>query len=681
MKRQFKNLLLAVPVSLSMLVPNTMSVFADTTQIQETNKITYTVRYHIDGTDEIKEVKKTSQSDSQSISLYFRPFQVTDTKSRLEKGYKWVGWSTKKDSTEAEYKLGSKVSLNSDSPVIDLYSVYAPLDQAEFNVSVVYPDGTVTDPAKASVTCQNWSIDHPDDGYMHQSTVKEVYDAALSKIKIKSGYEVKGLSLNKDGKNLINISDSRIDFSKNITYYVITEKIPEITYTVRYHIDGTDEIKEVTKTTTSKTQNISLYSRPFQVTDTKSRLEKGYKWVGWSTKKDSTEAEYKLGSKVSLNSDSPVIDLYSVYAPLDQAEFNVKVIYPDGTVSGATKASVTCKNWDIDHPENGYMHESTIQDVYEAAIKSAKLKSGYQVKGLSLKEDGSDLKTINDSRIDFSNNVTFYLVAEKIPEITYTVRYHIDGTDEIKEVTKTTTSKTQNISLYSRPFQVTDTKSRLEKGYKWIGWSTKKDSTEAEYKLGSKVSLNSDSPVIDLYSVYAPLDKAEFNVKVIYPDGTVSGATKASVTCKNWDIDHPENGYMHQSTVKEVYEAALKNVTIKDGYKIKGLTLKEDGKELETIDDSRIDFSNGNTYYIVVEKEEEPVTPGEPEKPNPGEDKPNTPEKPSTSETKPNTDKKDENTTKKDTNVVKTGVEDYALVYTVLALVSLVMIKKLKKEF
>ena len=266
-------------------------------------------------------------------------------------------------------------------------------------------------------------------------------------------------------------------------------------------------------------------------------------------------------------------------------------------------------------------------------------------------------------------------------KITYTVRYHIDGTDEIKEVKKTSQSDSQSISLYFRPFQVTDTKSRLEKGYKWIGWSTKKDSTEAEYKLGSKVSLNSDSPVIDLYSVYAPLDKAEFNVKVIYPDGTVSGATKASVTCKNWDIDHPENGYMHQSTVKEVYEAALKNVTIKDGYKIKGLTLKEDGKELETIDDSRIDFSNGNTYYIVVEKEEEPVTPGEPEKPNPGEDKPNTPEKPSTSETKPNTDKKDENTTKKDTNVVKTGVEDYALVYTVLALVSLVMIKKLKKEF
>ena len=479
MKRQFKNLLLAVPVSLSMLVPNTMSVFADTMQVQETNKITYTVRYHIDGTDEIKEVTKITTSKTQNISLYSRPFQVTDTKSRLDKGYKWIGWSTKKDSTEVEYKLGSKVSLTSDSPVVDLYSVYAPLDQAKFDVSVVYPDGTVTDPVKASVTCQNWTIDHPNDGYMHQSTVKEVYDAALSKVKIKNGYEVKGLSLNKDGKNLFTSSDSRIDFSKNITYYVITEKIPEVTYTVRYHIDGTDEVKEVTKTTASKTQNISLYSRPFQVTDTKSRLDKGYKWIGWSTKKDSTEVEYKLGSKVSLTNDSPVIDLYSVYTPLDQAEFDVSVVYPDGTVTDPVKASVTCKNWDIEHPENGYMHESTI---------------------------------------------------------------------------------------------------------------------------------------------------------------------------------------------KEIYEAALKNVIIKDSYKIKGLSLKEDGKELENIDDSRIDFSNGNTYYIVVEKEEEAVTPEEPEKP-------------SISETKPNTDKKNENTTKKDTNVVKTGVEDYALIYTMLALVSLVMIKKLKKEF
>ncbi len=281
----------------------------------------------------------------------------------------------------------------------------------------------------------------------------------------------------------------------------------------------------------------------------------------------------------------------------------------------------------------------------------------------------------------FADNTQITSTVKAETSTTYTVRYHIDGTDEVKEVKKTSKTDSQSIYLYSRPFQVTDTKSRLDKGYKWIGWSTKKDATEVEYKLGTKVSLNSDSPVLDLYSVYTALDQAEFNVKVIYPDGTTSSATKASVTCKNWDIDHPENGYMHESTIKEIYEAALKNVTIKDGYKIKGLSLKEDGKELETIDDSRIDFSNGNTYYIVVEKEEESVTPGEPEKPDPGEDKPSTPENPSTSETKPNADKKNESTIKKDTNVVKTGVEDYALVYTMLALVSLVMIKKLNKEF
>ena len=693
MKKQFKNLLLAVPVSLSMLVPNTISVFADTTQVQETNKITYTVRYHIDGTDEVKEVKKTSQSDSQSISLYSRPFQVTDTKSRLDKGYKWIGWSTKKDSTEVEYKLGSKVSLTSDSPVIDLYSVYTPLDQAEFNVKVIYPDGTTSSATKAFVTCKNWDIDHPENGYMHESTMQEVYDAAIKSAKLKSGYQVKGLSLKEDGSDLKTINDSRIDFSNNVTYYLVAEKIPETTYKVRYHIDGTDEVKEVTKTTTSKTQSISLYSRPFQVADTKSRLDKGYKWIGWSTKKDSTEVEYKLGAKVSLDSESPVIDLYSVYAPLDQAEFNVSVVYPDGTVTAPVKASITCQNWSIDHPNDGYMHQSTVKEVYDAALSKVKIKNGYEVKGLSLNKDGKNLFTSSDSRIDFSKNITYYVITEKIPEFTYTVRYHIDGTDEVKEVTKTTTSKTQSISLYSRPFQVTDTKSRLDKGYKWIGWSTKKDSSEVEYKLGTKVSLTSESPVIDLYSVYAPLDQAEFDVSVVYPNGTVTDPVKASVTCKNWDIEHPENGYMHESTIKEIYEAALKNITIKDDYKIKGLSLKEDGKELETIDDSRIDFSNGNTYYIVVEKEEEAVTPVEPEKPDPGEDKPSTPEKPgtdedkpstpekpSTSETKPNTDKKNESTTKKDTNVVKTGVEDYALVYTMLALVSLVMIKKLNKE-
>ena len=85
----------------------------------------------------------------------------------------------------------------------------------------------------------------------------------------------------------------------------------------------------------------------------------------------------------------------------------------------------------------------------------------------------------------------------------------------------------------------------------------------------------------------------------------------------------------------------------------------------------------------------------EPEKPTP-EEKPSTPEikpdtneqKPSTSTSKPNTDEEKTNTSvektdniKKDNSTVNTGVEDYALVYTVLALVSLLMIKKLNKEF
>ena len=483
-------------------------------------------------------------------------------------------------------------------------------------------------------------------------------------------------------------------FADNVQMTSTVKAETSTTYAVCYHIDGTDEVKEVKKTSKTDSQSIYLYSRPFQVTDTKSRLDKGYKWIGWSTKKDATEAEYKLGDKVTLKNDSPVIDLYSVYAPLDQAKFNVKVVYPDGTESDAFSASVTCKNWDIKHPENGYMHESTIKEVYEAALKSVTIKDGYKVKGFSSNGKTKELDTVDDTRIDFTTGYTYYIIVEKDEPTTYTVRYHIDGTDEVKEVKKTSKTDSQSIYLYSRPFQVTDTKSRLDKGYKWIGWSTKKDATEAEYKLGDKVTLKNDSPVIDLYSVYAPLDQAKFNVKVVYPDGTESDAFSASVTCKNWDIKHPENGYMHESTIKEVYEAALKSVTIKDGYKVKGFSSNGKTKELDTVDDTRIDFTTGYTYYIVVEKDEV-VTPVEPEKPTP-EEKPSTPEikpdineqKPSTPTVKPNTDDKKTNTsvektdtTKKDNSTVKTGVEDYALVYTVLALVSLLMIKKLNKEF
>lgn len=289
----------------------------------------------------------------------------------------------------------------------------------------------------------------------------------------------------------------------------------------------------------------------------------------------------------------------------------------------------------------------------------------------------------------FADNTQMTSTVKAETSTTYTVRYHIDGTDEVKEVKKTSKTDSQSIYLYSRPFQVTDTKSRLDKGYKWIGWSTKKDATEAEYKLGDKVTLKNDSPVIDLYSVYAPLDQAEFNVKVVYPDGTESDAFSASVTCKNWDIKHPENGYMHESTVKEVYEAALKSVSIKDGYKVKGFSSDGKTKELDTVDDTRIDFTTGYTYYIIVEKVEV-VTPVEPEekpstpeiKPETNEEKPSTPTiKPNTNEEKTNTSVEKTDTIKKDNSTVKTGVEDYALVYAILALASLAIMKKINKEF
>ena len=146
---------------------------------------------------------------------------------------------------------------------------------------------------------------------------------------------------------------------------------------------------------------------------------------------------------------------------------------------------------------------------------------------------------------------------------------------------------------------------------------------------------------------------------------------------------------MHESTVKEVYEAALKSVTIKDGYKVKGFSSNGKTKELDTVDDTRIDFTTGYTYYIIVEKDEV-VTPVEPEekpstpeiKPETNEEKPSTPTiKQNTNEEKTNTSVEKTDTIKKDNSTVKTGVEDYALVYAMLALASLVIMIKFNKEF
>ena len=228
--------------------------------------------------------------------------------------------------------------------------------------------------------------------------------------------------------------------------------------------------------------------------------------------------------------------------------------------------------------------------------------------------------------------------------------------------------------MYSRPFQVEDTKTRLEQGYKWIGWSTKENATEAEYTLGQKVTMTAENPELDLYSVYAPLDQAEFNVVVMYKDGettTLSKATKASVTCKNWSISHPESGSMHESTVKEVYEAATKAASIKSGYKLKGMALNDKG-ELEEINTSRIDFSKNSTFYLVAEKVEEVIEPG-----NKDEDKNNQ----DTSKDEIKTDvKNDDSNKKQEQGSVKTGDQTALLFNVSLCVLSLLVILSLNRK-
>lgn len=173
-------------------------------------------------------------------------------------GYTFLGWSTSKTATSATYKASGIYTNNVNTTLYAVWKINT------YTVSYNANGGSGAPPSH---------------------TVKYNIPFIVSNVKpTKTGYTFKGWGLTSTTKTISSPGNTSYATTKNITFYAIWEKS---TYTIKYDANGGSGAPASQTKTYGKTLTLSS-TKP---------TRKGYTFLGWSTSKTSTSANYMPNGK------------------------------------------------------------------------------------------------------------------------------------------------------------------------------------------------------------------------------------------------------------------------------------------------------------------------------------------------------------------------------------------------
>ena len=245
--------------------------------------------------------------------------------------------------------------------------------------------------------------------------------------------------------------------NSNLTLYAVWKAE---TYTVHFDING----GESGPSDLTKTYGQSLYLSG-------NAYREGHRFLGWARDPAATEAEFAPNSYYNGNED---ITLYAVWAP-----YTFPVVYIVG--KGAQGPENQVKTWGVD---------LKLSDTVPVA-------EGYDFMGWSLYNQSNipdyqpgDVYTGNGYGYDGSQ-ISFYAIWQlKI----YLVTYKANGGEDAPAAQLKTHGRSLTLSSEA-PYR---------DGYRFLGWSTNKWSTEAEYQPGDSFTANKDTTLYALWEKKYP---------------------------------------------------------------------------------------------------------------------------------------------------------------------------------
>lgn len=432
----------------------------------------YKITYDSNGGSTISEYSEISSGESILI--------ISD--SPQKEGYTFLGWSSNKTSTTAEYFSGSEIIPSSS---LVLYAVWkieefsivydanggsnAPLSQTKtYGIDLILSKDT---PSKEGYTFKGWSTDKSDVVAEYQpnsvytlntattlyaiweiKTYTISYDAnggaptpepqevihgktiKLSNvIPTKEGYDFIGWSLN----NLNCSPGSELYTNSSVTLYAVWQIK---TYTVTYDANGgTNAPANQTKT----------YGVDLSLSNAMPARE-GYTFKGWSTVKDAV-AEYQPNSVYSENAE---LTLYAVW------EINTYVITYNS--NGGNNAPESQKK-----THNINLELSTVEPT----------KTGHIFKGWAISNSSSNVEYYSGDIYEENGDVILYAVWEKEK---YTITYNANGG---------TNAPNSQLQIYEEPLKITN-EQPVKDGYTFMGWTYTSSSTVVRYQSGSTYEEN-----------------------------------------------------------------------------------------------------------------------------------------------------------------------------------------------
>ena len=159
--------------------------------------------------------------------------------------------------------------------------------------------------------CQ-YSTPHSDTAYTNHTIAISDIKAAADRASVKSGYQIVGWSkesnanptvwpLNKAGTTACNKGTS--------IYLVAKDPNPQVTYTLTYDKNTTDNVTNMPET---QTETNSKGYATFPLSG-KIPVRNGYTFLGWADKADATAVQYHGGDKITLTKDNPTKTIYAVW--------------------------------------------------------------------------------------------------------------------------------------------------------------------------------------------------------------------------------------------------------------------------------------------------------------------------------------------------------------------------------
>ena len=466
-------------------------------------------------------------------------FTVTD-KIPTREGYTFLGWNTNKSATSAKIKAGNTITVGKTKANKEQSTtIYAIWKANSYTNTLTYDSIGGTNTPKQ----QTSNVKYP----------KTSVVFTISKTKpTKTDYIFKGWSLDKEALNVdfapgkkITVGQENIASNQTTTLYAVW-KDTRFTNTLIYDTNGGENGPE-------KQEMIVKYpntSSTFIVSTTVPTRE-GYTFDGWYT---ATTGGTKVGTTYTVGKTNIEDNQSStIYAQWKPNQYKNTLVYD---VNGGTNIP--------DSQEQLVTYPNT--SVYLTVSDTIPEKEGCTFKGWSTDKNSSFGNYVAGSRISVgkqnvaeNQTVTLYAIwqAEKF---TNTLIYDANG--------GTGAPGTQTIKVDYNNTQAQFKISTLKPnktGKTFVGWSTNKEDTQAEYFVGDTIIVGNQNTLTDqsvtLYAIWTP---SKYVNTLIY---NANNGTNAPET-QTMDVYYPET--------KSTFTISDK-LPVRDGYTFSGWFTKSSG--------------------------------------------------------------------------------------------------------